>query len=232
MEALKINQDLKEVILKTEKLGYWYENGKYILKDINIEFEKGKFYSIVGPSGSGKTTLLSLISGLDSAKEGEIKLGDKSLKSIGLENYRNKNVSIIFQGYNLLNYMTALQNITSAMAIKNIKKDNNENYALDMIKRVGLTEDQAKQKVLTLSGGQQQRVAIARALSCENEIIIADEPTGNLDEDTTKDIINLFKDIVYKEGKTVIMVTHDKEVAKCADEIYAVKNKKVFKVDK
>ena len=229
MEA-RIENGKNNILLKTNSLGYWYENGVDILKDVNIQFEKGKFYSIVGPSGSGKTTLLSLIAGLDNVKEGEIILENQNLKKIGLEKYRNKYVSIIFQGYNLLNYMTAVQNITSAMAIKNIKKDNNENFAIDMIKRVGLTEDQAKQKVLTLSGGQQQRVAIARALCCENDIIIADEPTGNLDEETTKEIIELFKDIVYKEGKTVIMVTHDKDVAKEADEIYAVKNKQVLKI--
>ena len=129
-----------------------------------------------------------------------------------------------------MNYMTALQNITSAMSIKKIKKEDNKKFALDMIKRVGLTEEQANQKVLTLSGGQQQRVAIARALCCDNDIIIADEPTGNLDDETTVEIIKLFKDIVYKDGKTVIMVTHDKDVAKETDEIYAVKNKGIIKI--
>ena len=129
-----------------------------------------------------------------------------------------------------MNYMTALQNITSAMSIKKIKKEDNKKFALDMIKRVGLTEEQANQKVLTLSGGQQQRIAIARALCCDNDIIIADEPTGNLDDETTVEIIKLFKDIVYKDGKTVIMVTHDKDVAKETDEIYAVKNKGIIKI--
>ncbi|MCD2502183.1 ABC transporter ATP-binding protein [Clostridium sp. NSJ-145] len=219
-----------DVLLKTKGLGYWYDNNKKILNNIDMEFEKGKFYSIVGSSGSGKTTLLSLIAGLDQVKEGDIFLGDNNIKNIGLDNYRNKHVSIIFQGYNLMNYMTALQNITSAMSIKKIKKDDNKKFALDMIKRVGLTEEQANQKVLTLSGGQQQRIAIARALCCDNDIIIADEPTGNLDDETTVEIIKLFKDIVYKDGKTVIMVTHDKDVAKETDEIYAVKNKGIIKI--
>ena len=219
-----------DVLLKTKGLGYWYDNNKKILNNIDMEFEKGKFYSIVGSSGSGKTTLLSLIAGLDQVKEGDIFLGDNNIKNIGLDNYRNKHVSIIFQGYNLMNYMTALQNITSAMSIKKIKKEDNKKFALDMIKRVGLTEGQANQKVLTLSGGQQQRVAIARALCCDNDIIIADEPTGNLDDETTVEIIKLFKDIVYKDGKTVIMVTHDKDVAKETDEIYAVKNKGIIKI--
>ncbi len=219
-----------DVLLKTKGLGYWYDNNKKILNNIDMEFEKGKFYSIVGSSGSGKTTLLSLIAGLDQVKEGDIFLGDNNIKNIGLDNYRNKHVSIIFQGYNLMNYMTALQNITSAMSIKKIKKEDNKKFALDMIKRVGLTEEQANQKVLTLSGGQQQRIAIARALCCDNDIIIADEPTGNLDDETTVEIIKLFKDIVYKDGKTVIMVTHDKDVAKETDEIYAVKNKGIIKI--
>lgn len=221
-----------EELLKVENLSYWYEKDTVILDDINIEFEKGKFYSIVGTSGSGKTTFLSLISGLEYQKKGKILFEGQDTDKIGLEKYRNKCVSIIFQGYNLLNYMNAIQNITSAMSIKGIKKENSKQYAIDMLKRVKLTEEQAKQKVLTLSGGQQQRVAIARALCCESDVIIADEPTGNLDEDTTNEIIELFKDIVYKEGKTVIMVTHDKDIAKVADEMYQVKRKKITKIEK
>lgn len=219
-----------ENILKVEQVTYWYEKDQTILDKIDMEFEKGKYYAIVGSSGSGKTTLISLISGLDSQKEGEILYKKESLKNIGLEKYRNKYVSIIFQGFNLLNYMTAIQNITSAMSIKGIKKENNKDFALEMLKRVGLTEEQGNQKILTLSGGQQQRVAIARALCCENDIIIADEPTGNLDEKTSKEIIELFKDIVYKEGKTVILVTHDKEISKGANVTFEVRNRKVTRL--
>lgn len=221
-----------EELLKVENLSYWYEKDTVILDDINIEFKKGKFYSIVGTSGSGKTTFLSLISGLEHQKKGKIIFEGKDTDKIGLEKYRNKCVSIIFQGYNLLDYMSAIQNITSAMSIKGIKRKDSKQYAIDMLKRVKLTEEQAKQKVLTLSGGQQQRVAIARALCCESDVIIADEPTGNLDEDTTQEIIELFKDIVYKEGKTVIMVTHDNDIAKVADEMYRVKRKKITKIEK
>ncbi|WP_425458696.1 ABC transporter ATP-binding protein [Clostridium celatum] len=199
---------------------------------MDVSFTKGKFYTIIGASGSGKTTFLSLASGLDTQKSGNIFYNNSNLKEIGLERYRNKYASIIFQGYNLLNYMTAIENITSAMSIKGIKGKDNKEVALNILKRVGLTEDQAKQKVLTLSGGQQQRVAIARALCCESNLIIADEPTGNLDEETSDEIIELFKDIVYKEGKTVIMVTHNKDIAMQSDEIYTVKNKKLLKVKK
>ncbi len=230
MENKKNEVEEMHTLLKVKDVTYWYEKNQVILDNIDLEFEKGKYYAIVGASGSGKTTLLSLISGLDSTKEGDIVYKDDTLKNIGLENYRNKYVSIIFQGYNLLNYMTAIQNITSAMSIKGIKKEDNKVYAIEMLKRVGLTEEQAFQKVLTLSGGQQQRVAIARALCCENDLIIADEPTGNLDEKTSKEIIALFKDIVYKEGKTVIIVTHDKEISKGADVTFQVRNKKVTKI--
>lgn len=219
-----------ESILRVENVSYWYEKDKPILNEVNLNFNKGKFYTIIGSSGSGKTTFLSLISGLEYPKEGTIVFQEDSIKNIGIENYRNKCVSIIFQGYNLLNYMTAVQNITSAMSIKGIKKENNKAYAIEMLNRVGLNEEKGNQKVLTLSGGEQQRVAIARALCCENNLIIADEPTGNLDETTSNEIISLFKDIVYKEGKTVIMVTHDNDIAKVGDETYQVSKQKINRI--
>lgn len=219
-----------EEILRFKGVSYAYDNNKKILENVDVTFSKGKFYTIIGPSGSGKTTFLSLASGLDKQNSGDIYYEDKNLKEIGLEKYRNKYISIIFQGYNLLNYMTAIENVTSAMSIKGIKGKNNKEIALEKLKRVGLTEEQAKQKVLTLSGGQQQRVAIARALCCDTDLIIADEPTGSLDEETSNEIIKLFRDIVYKDGKTVIMVTHNKDIALQSDEIYGVKQKKLSKI--
>lgn len=221
-----------EKILEFKNVSYSYKQDKKVLDKIDVEFHKGKFYTIIGASGSGKTTFLSLAAGLDVQNNGDILYKDKSIKNIGLEKYRNKNVSIIFQGYNLLNYMTAIENITSAMSIKGIKLEDNKAKALQMLERVGLNNEQGNQKVLTLSGGQQQRVAIARALCCETDLIIADEPTGNLDEDTSKEIIELFKDIVKREGKTIIMVTHDKDIALESDEILAVKKKKLIKISK
>ncbi|MEG0295289.1 MAG: ABC transporter ATP-binding protein [Clostridium sp.] len=217
-------------ILSFNNVTYSYDGNNNILEDIDVSFEENKFYTVIGQSGSGKTTFLSIASGLDKATSGEMTYKDKSIRSIGLEQYRNKYVSIIFQGYNLLNYMTALENVTSAMSIKGIKSEDNKEKALNILKKVGFTEEQTKQKVLTLSGGQQQRVAIARALCCENDLIIADEPTGNLDEKTSNEIIKLFKYIVVNDGKTVIMVTHNKEIALESDEIYVVKNKKLVKM--
>ncbi len=138
----------------------------------------------------------------------------KILEKIGLDRYRNQNVSVIFQSYNLITYMTALQNVLTAMEITGVKVQNKTARALELLKRVGLTELEAKRNVLQLSGGQQQRVAIARALSCNVDLLIADEPTGNLDEETAMDIIELFQELAHKENKCIIVVTHSQEVAK------------------
>ncbi|MDK2564310.1 ABC transporter ATP-binding protein [Romboutsia sedimentorum] len=218
---------MENIILSFENVSYSYEQNKNILDDIDIDFEKGKFYTIIGESGSGKTTFISLAAGLDIQTEGNILYKSKSIKEMGLEKFRNKDMSIIFQGYNLLNYMSALENITSAMSIKGIKTEANNEIAIKMLYRVGLKKNQIYQKVLTLSGGQQQRVAIARALCCESDLIIADEPTGNLDEETSKEIINIFKEIVKEDKKTIIMVTHNKEIAMVSDKIYLMKDKKL-----
>lgn len=218
-----------ESILELKNVSYWYEKDKTILDNLTVNFEKGKFYTVIGPSGSGKTTFLSLISGLDKKKNGEILYCGKNIDKIGLNNYRNKYVSIIFQGYNLLTYMTALQNVISAISIKGIKVKSQKERALEMLKKVGLTEEQCNQKVLTLSGGQQQRVAIARSLVSETDVIIADEPTGNLDEKTSNEIIKIFKDIVEKENKCLIMVTHNIDITKNSDITYKLKNKTLLK---
>ena len=207
-------------LLEFKDVSYWYkfENKKQdILKNINVSFNKGRFYTIVGPSGSGKTTFLALASALDMPKGGEVLYEGKDIKKIGYSKFRNKYVSIVFQSYNLLPYMTALQNITTAMEITGAKVDNRRAYAIEMLKKVGINEKQAHQKVLTLSGGQQQRVSIARALCCQSDLIVADEPTGNLDEDTAGEIIELFLDLAHKEGKCVIVVTHDNNLSKISD---------------
>ncbi len=217
-------------VMTFQNVSYWYEDKKSILNKLNISFEQGKFYSIVGASGSGKTTFLSLAAGLDDTKEGQIFYQDKDLKKIGLSKYRNQCVSIIFQGYNLLTYMTALQNVVTAMEIKKIKAKHKKEIALKMLARVGLDEEQANKKVLHLSGGQQQRVAIARALVSDANLIIADEPTGNLDEETSQEIMMLMKDIVKQEQKTLIMVTHNKELAEQTDEVYEVKKRQLNRI--
>ncbi|MGN7298278.1 ABC transporter ATP-binding protein [Ferdinandcohnia sp. SAFN-114] len=207
-------------LLAFQNISYWYkhENKRHdILKNINVSFHKGNFYTIIGPSGSGKTTFLALASALDIPKDGTVLYEGKDIKKIGLTRFRNKFVSIVFQSYNLLPYMTALQNVLTAMEITGSRQKNKKNFALDMLQRVGISEEQARQKVLTLSGGQQQRISIARALCCEADLIVADEPTGNLDEDTAQEIVDLLQTLAHNEGKCVIVVTHDPNIAKKSD---------------
>lgn len=211
--------------LHTKNIGYWYTNNPddYLFKDVNLSFERGKIYAILGQSGSGKTTFLSLLAGLDSPKAGKIYLDDKDINKSGLSNYRKNAVSTIFQAYNLMTYMTARQNVQTALEITNTTVDNAK--IEELFELVGIPKEMIDKPVLQLSGGQQQRVAIVRALATNHDIIIADEPTGNLDEETTQDIVNIFKDIAHQQNKTVIIVTHETAVAKETDIVFELKKK-------
>ena len=216
-------------LLKLENVGFRYNDAaedEYVLKDINYEFELGKVYAIKGKSGSGKTTLLSLISGLETKYLGDIYYEDKNLKEINLDKYRNTDVGIIFQSYNLLPHLTSLENIILSMDISNKKYRNKKEIALNLMKMVGLNESFAKRRVLKLSGGEQQRIAIARSMSYDPKIIIADEPTGNLDKDTENEILNIFKNLAKNENKCVIIVTHSENVCKNVDKVYELKKSK------
>ncbi|HDR4555863.1 ABC transporter [Bacillus thuringiensis] len=209
-----------ETILQFKNINYHYESNNKsttILQNVNFSFQTGSFYTILGPSGSGKTTTLSLASGLDVPKSGYVLYKGTDIRKIGLDSYRNQYVSIIFQSYNLITYMTALQNVITAMEITGVDVKDKKIRALDLLKKVGLTEIEAKRNVLQLSGGQQQRVAIARVLSCNVDLLIADEPTGNLDQETSMEIIELFKELAHKENKCIIVVTHSQDVAKRSD---------------
>ena len=209
-------------LLKLKNLSYKYET--YIFKDITYEFEEGKVYTIKGKSGSGKTTLLSLISGLEKNYEGEIYYDGKNLKQIDLDKYRSHDVGIIFQSYNLLPHLTALENIVLSMDVNHTKGDKKEK-ALNLMKKVGLEDSQKDRRILKLSGGQQQRVAIARSLSYNPKMILADEPTGNLDKETENEILKIFKDLAAKENKCVIIVTHSENVCKNADYVFEMSQK-------
>ncbi|MGY1465277.1 ABC transporter ATP-binding protein (plasmid) [Bacillus toyonensis] len=209
-----------ETILQFKNINYHYESNNKrttILQNVDFSVQTGSFYTILGPSGSGKTTTLSLASGLDVPKSGYVLYKGTDIRKIGLDSYRNQYVSIIFQSYNLITYMTALQNVITAMEITRVDVKDKRIRALDLLKKVGLTEIEAKRNVLQLSGGQQQRVAIARALSCNVDLLIADEPTGNLDQETSMEIIELFKELAHKENKCIIVVTHSQDVAKQSD---------------
>ncbi len=213
----------KDIILKVENVSYRYsdaEKDDYVLKNLNYTFAKGKVYAIKGKSGSGKTTLLSLISGLEKDYEGSIKFEEKELREIDLDDYRSKDIGIVFQSYNLLPHLTALENIILSMNVSKLKIDKKSEKALELMKSVGLTEKQKDRRVLRLSGGEQQRVAIARSLSYNPKMILADEPTGNLDKETENDILEILKGLAKQENKCVVIVTHSENVCNQADIIY------------
>lgn len=215
-------------ILKLENISYRYKDADkddYVFKNINYEFKTGKVYAIKGKSGSGKTTLLSLISGLENDYEGTIYYDSKELKKLDLDNYRSSDIGIIFQSYNLLPHLTAMENIILSMDISNVKVKNKEEKAKELMKSVGLKESQATRRVLKLSGGEQQRVAIARSLSYNPKMILADEPTGNLDKETENEILKIFKNLAKKENKCIIIVTHSENVCNASDEVFELKKK-------
>ena len=216
----------KEIVLSLKNVSYRYPDAakdEYVLKNINYEFEKGKTYAIKGKSGSGKTTLLSLISGLEKKYEGEILYKDKKLSKMNLDDYRSQNVGIVFQSYNLLPHLTALENIILSMDISKVKADDKKKLALNLMEQVGLSKNMASRRILKLSGGEQQRIAIARSLSYNPEIILADEPTGNLDHDTENEILNIFSNLAHKQDKCVIIVTHSGNVCNLVDKVYELK---------
>ena len=174
----------------------------------------------------GKTTLLSLITGLEKCTEGQILYDGKTLKKMNLDRYRNTDIGIVFQSYNLLPRLTAIENIIVSMEISKVKVKNKKQKALELMKSVGLSEEHAKRKILKLSGGEQQRIAIARSLSYNPKIIIADEPTGNLDKDTETEILKIFKHLAKDENKCVIIVTHSQNVCDSVDVVYELVKQK------
>ncbi|MFJ6698162.1 ABC transporter ATP-binding protein [Streptomyces sp. NPDC091272] len=213
-------------MLQLTGLSRTYQSGsgrRTVLKDVNHSFEEGRMYSVIGPSGSGKTTLLSLASGLDSPTGGNVRFRGTDVADIGLGRYRNRHVATVFQSLNLLTYMTAVQNITSAMEITGVKGVRRKQRAVELLGLLGVDEEDRHRRTLELSGGQQQRVAIARALACEVDILFADEPTGSLDQDTADGIIEVFRKLAHDEGKCVILVTHSREVANASDEVIRLK---------
>lgn len=202
-------------MLELKNIMYYYKSqkDKVILDHISYNFEKGKMYAILGTSGSGKTTLLSLLAGLDVPVEGEICMNGINITQTGLYKHRKENISLVFQNYNLIDYLTPIENV----------KIGGKEDAMSLLKAMGLDEIQSRRNVMQLSGGQQQRVAIARALASNAPVLLADEPTGNLDEDTANEIINIFLELAHEKNKCVIIVTHSKELAKKADVILNLK---------
>ena len=199
--------------LELKNVSYAYEKGKAVLQNVSAELETGKMYAILGPSGSGKTTLLSLLGGLDVPTQGSVLFDGEDITTKGLEHHRRNHISLIFQSYNLIDYMTPIENVRLTAKLD----------AAPILERLGLEQDEITRNVLKLSGGQQQRVAIARALASDAPVILADEPTGNLDADTAGEITAILKESAHGFGKCVVVVTHSGEVAKQADVVLEIK---------
>ena len=210
-------------ILEIKNVTYNYSNsGELVLSKVNQKFEIGKFYAIIGKSGAGKSTLLSLLAGLDKPQKGQILFNGNDIEKDGYSNHRKNNISLVFQNYNLIDYLTPIENVRLV----------NKNASETILFELGLDKSQINRNVMKLSGGQQQRVAIARALVSEAPIILADEPTGNLDVDTAGEIIEILKKLAKERNKCVIVVTHSKEVANSADIILELRDRKLKKINK
>ena len=217
--------------LEVQALNYYYQDGdsrRYILKDVNVQFEKGKFYTILGQSGSGKTTFLSLIGALDSAHAGTVLLDGEDIKTIGYEKYRRDDVGMIFQSYNLIPYLTAVENVMVAMDVTDNKiPGEHQEIAYNLLDYIGISREKAGRLTNRLSGGEQQRIAIARALATNVDLILADEPTGNLDEEMENEIVAIFQKLAHEHNKCVIVVTHSKEIAEKSDQILYLRKGKL-----
>jgi ABC-type antimicrobial peptide transport system, ATPase component len=218
--------------LELVDVSYRYDGStKPVLNQINAAFKSGKVYTIIGESGAGKSTLLSLISGLDICREGDVYYDGKNLRELDRDDYRAKSIGVIFQGYNLLTNSTAVYNITLSMNISESKiKDRRakQKTAYTLLQKVGVDRETADRKILHLSGGEQQRVGIARALSHNPNIIIADEPTGNLDSETEAAVLEILVRLAHEDGKCVIIVTHSENVTAIADKVIGIREGKLL----
>jgi len=212
---------MSEYLFELDNISYGYIDGgkkRMILKHLSYQFKPGKFYTILGPSGSGKTTLLALASALDVPETGQILFKGKNIKKIGFTKFRRNAMAVIFQKYNLIDYLTGLENVESSMMIIDKKPlGNMKEIAYKILESMGIVKSKADRLVNKLSGGEQQRVAIARALAKDVDLIFGDEPTGALDTATEKEVISLFKQLAKEYNKTIILVTHSDDVAHSSD---------------
>lgn len=195
-------------IMQLENVDFTYGSAaQRVLKNVSYDFEVGTFYAIVGSSGAGKTTMLSLLAGLDAPTNGVVRFDGNDIASTGYTRHRRDQIALVFQNYNLIDYLTPLENLRLV----------NSKATVEDLTRLGLDAAAAKRNVLALSGGQQQRVAIGRALVSSAPVILADEPTGNLDEETADGVIEILRDAAHQQNKCVIVVTHSKQLAEAAD---------------
>lgn len=222
-----------ETILNVNNLSYSYIDGerkRVIFDNISCSFESGIFYALSGDSGSGKTTFLYCVAGLDERYQGSIMYKNKELKEIGREYYRRNIVSIIFQNYNLISYLSPVENVRIAMEISDNTRNYDERAIVGLLSYMGIDEQMVYRKTSSLSGGEQQRVAIARAFAKNSDIILADEPTGNLDESMSHEIVELFKQLAHEYNRCVIMATHNPKLYGLADHRYFIdqNNRKLY----
>ena len=214
-------------ILTVKEVTYIYKS-KYqtveAVSNVSCSFEAGKVHAIIGHSGSGKSTLLSLLAGLDVPTKGEIYLEDKPMSTLNRDQYRRETASVVYQSFNLFPLLTALVNVAYPMELRGVPAMEAKEKAKELIASVGLEERICNQLPLMMSGGQQQRVAVARALASNGKILLADEPTGNLDSTNGEIIIELLEQLAHERGYAVIIITHDLGVAERADIVYTMKD--------
>ena len=221
---------MKTMLLETEDLCKYYGSGENLVKAIDhttMDIQRGEFTAIVGRSGSGKSTLLHMLGALDRPDSGKVRIEGKNvfeLKDEELAVFRRRKIGFIFQNYNLIPSLNVCENIVLPMGLDKKKVD--QTFVRNLTERIGIT-DKLKSLPSTLSGGQQQRVAIARALASKPAIILADEPTGNLDSRTELEVISLLKACVNEYGQTLVMITHDETIAQMADRILVIEDGKV-----
>ena len=207
--------------LVIDNVSYSYRNTTaHAVKNASCVFEPGKLYAIMGPSGSGKSTLLSMLAGLDLPTDGDVSLGSTKLRDMDLDRYRREDVSMIFQAFQLFPLLTAVENVCYPMELSGAETKDVRPKAEELLLHVGITKEKHKRYPSNLSGGEQQRVAIARSLSSGAKIILADEPTGNLDVENGEAVIGILKHLAHDEGYCVIVVTHDLDIANTADVMF------------
>ena len=214
-------------ILRTENLNFSYTNKfqtVHAVKNVTCGFVPGRAYAIVGKSGSGKTTLLSLLAGLELPTEGSVLFEGKATADMDCDEYRRDHAAVIYQSYNLFPLLTAEENVMYPLKLKKMDGGDAKEACRRQLAAVGISPDQFKRCPSQLSGGEQQRVAIARALAAGNRIILADEPTGNLDITNGEQVVEILLRLAHEEGRCVIVVTHDLEIASQMDEIYMMRD--------
>ena len=214
-------------ILTTENASFTYQNKSQTVRavrDVTCSFDEGRAYAIVGKSGSGKTTLLSLLAGLELPTEGAVFFEGKATADMDCDLYRRDHAAVIYQSYNLFPLLTAQENVLYPLKLRGVDGKTALELAQKELKAVGIQPDQCKRFPSQLSGGEQQRVAIARALAAGNRIVLADEPTGNLDITNGEQVVEILLRLAHEEGRCVIVVTHDLEIASQMDEIYMMRD--------